>query len=118
MTNAVPELDPSATALLLMHFQYAMVGAIGDKAAAPVVANAVAVLDWARANEIPVAHVRVGFEPTDAAEIPDTNKNFAPVRDAGMLRTGSPEAEIVDLVKAADDEQVVRKQRLGAFKHS
>jgi nicotinamidase-related amidase len=115
MTNAVPELNPSATALLLMDFQYAMVGAIGDKAATPVVANAVTALDWARANEIPVAHIRLGFEPTEAAEIPDTNKNFAPVRDAGMLRCGSPEAEIVDLVKPADDEQVFRKTRIGAF---
>jgi hypothetical protein len=33
MTNALPELDPSSTALLLMDFQNAMVGAIGDAAA-------------------------------------------------------------------------------------
>jgi nicotinamidase-related amidase len=115
MTNALPELDPSTTALLLMDFQYAMVGALGDKAAAPVVANAVAALEWARANKILVAHIRLGFEPAEAAQIPDTNKNFAPVRSAGMLQSGSPEVEIVDLVKPADDEQVFRKTRIGAF---
>ncbi|HXO54702.1 MAG TPA: isochorismatase family cysteine hydrolase [Mycobacterium sp.] len=115
MTNALTELNPSATALLLMDFQYAMVGALGDAAAGPVVANAVAAREWARANKIHVAHIRLGFEPAEAAQIPDTNKNFAPVRNAGMLRTGSPEAEIVDLVKPADDEQVFRKTRIGAF---
>jgi nicotinamidase-related amidase len=78
MTNALPELDPSSTALLLMDFQHAMVGAIGDAAAGPVVANAVAALEWARANKIHVAHLRVGFEPTEAAGIPHTNKFFAP----------------------------------------
>ena len=59
MTNALPELDPSSTALLLMDFQHAMVGAIGDAAAGPVVANAAAVLEWARANKIHVAHLRL-----------------------------------------------------------
>jgi nicotinamidase-related amidase len=115
MTNAITELNPSATALLLMDFQYAMVGALGEAAAGPVVANAVAAREWARANKIHVAHIRLGFEPAEAVQIPDTNKNFAPVRTAGMLRTGSPEAEIVDLVKPADDEQVFRKTRIGAF---
>jgi nicotinamidase-related amidase len=115
MTNALPELTPSTTALLLMDFQYAMVGALGDKVAAPVVANAVAALEWARANKILVAHIRVAFEPAEVAQIPDTNKNFAPVRSAGMLRSGSPEVEIVDLVKPADDEQVFCKTRIGAF---
>ena len=115
MTNALAELNPSATALLLMDFQYAMVGALGDAAAGPVVANAVAARQWARANKIHVAHIRLGFELAEADQIPDTNKNFTPVRTSGMLRTGSPEAEIVDLVKPADDEQVFRKTRIGAF---
>jgi nicotinamidase-related amidase len=115
MTNALPELNPSTTALLLMDFQYAMVTALGDSAATPVVANAVAALEWARAREIQVAHIRLGFEPGEAAQIPDTNKNFTRVRRAGMLRTGSPEAEVVNLVKPADDEPVFRKTRIGAF---
>ena len=51
MTNALPELDPSSTALLLMDFQHAMVGAIGDAAAGPVVANGLAALEWARAKD-------------------------------------------------------------------
>ena len=115
MTNAPLEFDPSKTALLLMDFQHAMVGALGDEAAAPVVAKAVAALEWARANNIPVGHIRVGFEPKDAADIPDTNKAFAPVRAAGILLDGSPEGEIVDLVKPAEHERVFRKTRLGAF---
>jgi nicotinamidase-related amidase len=115
MTNALPKFDPSKTALLLMDFQHAMVGALGDEAAAPVVANAVAALEWARANKILVGHIRVGFEPGDAADIPDTNKAFAPVRAAGMLLDGSPEGEIVDLVKPAEHERVLRKTRFGAF---
>jgi nicotinamidase-related amidase len=115
MTNAVPELNPSTTVLLLMDFQYAMIGAIGEEAATPAIANAVAALEWARANEIKVAHIRLAFEPTEAEEIPDANKNFAPVRSAGMLRSGSPEVEIFDLVKPADGEHVFRKTRIGAF---
>ncbi|HEX4394800.1 MAG TPA: cysteine hydrolase [Mycobacterium sp.] len=115
MADAVPQINPPATVLLLMDFQYAMVGALGDKAAAPVIANAVAALEWARANEIQVAHIWVAFEPTEAGEIPDSNKNFAPVRNAAMLRSGSPEVEIVDLVKPAVGEQVFRKTRIGAF---
>ena len=115
MTNALPELKPFTTALLLMDFQYAMIGALGDAAAAPVLAKAVAAREWARAHKIHVAHIRLGFEPAEAAQIPDTNKTFAPVRSAGMLLTGSPEAEVVDLLKPADDEQVFRKTRIGAF---
>jgi nicotinamidase-related amidase len=115
MTNTLPEFDPSRTALLLMDFQHAMVAALGDEAAAPIVGNAVAALEWARANHVTVGHVRVGFEPKDAADIPDTNKAFAPVRAAGILLHGSPEGEIVDLVKPAEDERVFRKTRFGAF---
>jgi nicotinamidase-related amidase len=115
MTNALPELDPSSTALLLMDFQHAMVGALGDDSAAPVVSNAVTALEWARANKFHVAHIRVAFEPTEAGDIPDTNKAFAPLRGAGMMLNGSPEVEIVDLVKPADHERVFRKTRFGAF---
>jgi nicotinamidase-related amidase len=115
MTTALFELAPSTTALLLMDFQYAMVGALGDEAAVPAVANAVTALEWARANKVLVAHIRLDFEPAEATQIPDTNKNFAPVRSAGMLLSGSPEVQFVDLVKPADDEQVFRKTRIGAF---
>lgn len=115
MTNALPQLDPSSTALLLMDFQHAMVGAIGDAAAGPVVANAVAALEWARTNKIHVAHLRVGFEPTEAAGIPHTNKFFAPLRGAGAMLHGSPEGEFVDSVKPADHERVLSKTRIGAF---
>jgi nicotinamidase-related amidase len=115
MTNALPEVNPSSTALLLMDFQRAMIGALDEDSAGSAVANAEAALKWARANKVCVAHIRVGFEPTEAADIPDTNKAFAPVRDAGMLLNGAPEAEIVDLVKAADHERVFRKTRFGSF---
>lgn len=115
MTNALPTLKASSTALLLMDLQYAMVGALGETAASPVLANAVAAREWARVHKIAVSHILLGFEPDEADHIPATNKNFAPVRDAGMLRTGSPETEIVDLVKPTDDEQVFRKTRIGAF---
>jgi nicotinamidase-related amidase len=115
MTTALPQLNLSTTALLMMDFQYAMVGALGNSAATPAVTNALAALEWARANNISIGHVSVSFDPDEASEIPDTNKNFAPVRSAGMLRTGSPEAQIVDLVKPADDEQTFRKTRIGAF---
>ena len=108
MTNALPELDPSSTALLLMDFQHAMVGAIGDAAAGPVVANAAAALEWARANKIHVAHLRLGFEP-------HTNKFFAPLRGAGAMLHGSPEGEFVDSLKPADHERVLSKIRIGAF---
>jgi nicotinamidase-related amidase len=115
MTNALPKLEPSSTALLLMDFQHAMIGAVGDEAATPVVANAVAALEWARANKVHVAHIRVGFEPSEAASIPDSNKAFAPLRTAGMMLEGSPEIGIADVVKPADDERVFRKTRFGAF---
>src|SRR3954467_8518273 len=91
MTNALPEFDPSRTALLLMDFQHAMVGALGDEAGTVVVANAVAALEWARANNIPCGTTRVGFEPKDAADIPDINKAFAPVRSARILLDRSPQ---------------------------
>jgi nicotinamidase-related amidase len=115
MTNALPELDPSSTALLLLDIQHAMVGALGDEAAAPVIANAVVALEWARGNNIHVAHIRVGFAPTEAAGIPDTNKAFAPLRGVGMMIDGSPEVDIIGLVKPTDHERVFRKIRFGAF---
>ena len=115
MNTALPELDAPKTTLLLMDFQHAMIGALGDETAGPLLANAVAALEWARANKIHVAHVRVGFEPTEAADIPDTNKAFVPIRGTGMMLDGNPEVEIVDLVKPVDHEPVFRKTRFGAF---
>jgi nicotinamidase-related amidase/predicted MFS family arabinose efflux permease len=109
-----PTVDPAQTALLLMDYQNAMLGMIGD-GAAPLLGRARQALAWARKNDVQVVYVRVAFAADDFAEIPPHSKAFAAVAASRFLLDGSPEAALHESLEVRDGDIVVRKTRFGAF---
>lgn len=115
MDEDVPKADVRRTALVLMDFQPAVLGAVAESDRGQLLANAEKALAWARSDGLTVAHVRVAFQDSDYAAIPQHNRAFAPLSAGAMMADGSPECEIVDSLRPAPDEIVVRKTRFGSF---
>jgi nicotinamidase-related amidase len=115
MDEEVPKVDAARTALVLMDFQPAVLGAVTESDTAALVANAGKALTWARSAGLTIAHVRVAFRDADYASIPERNRAFAPLRGGGIMADGSPECEIVESLRPQRDEIVVRKTRFGSF---
>jgi nicotinamidase-related amidase len=115
MDEDIPKVDAARTALVLMDFQPAVLGAVSESDTAALVANAEKALTWARSAGLTVAHVRVAFRDADYAAIPERNRAFAPLRGGGIMADGSPECEIVESLRPQRDEIVVRKTRFGSF---
>ena len=109
-----PAINPSQTALLLMDYQNATLGIIGD-AAAPLLDRAQQALAWARKHDVQVVYVRVAFAEEDFAGIPTHSKAFAGVAASKFLLDGSPEAALHESLEVRDGDIVVRKTRFGAF---
>jgi nicotinamidase-related amidase/predicted MFS family arabinose efflux permease len=112
-STASPTITPSRTALLLMDYQNAVLGAVAD--AGPILDRAQQALSWAPANGVQVVYVRVAFAPEDFAGVPSHSKAFAAVAESGFLLDGSPEAELHKSLEVRDGDMVVRKTRFGAF---
>ena len=115
MDEDIPKVDAARTALVLMDFQPAVLGAVSESDTAPLVANAEKALTWARSAGLTVAHVRVAFRDADYAAIPERNRAFAALRGGGIMADGSPECDIVESLRPERDEIVVRKTRFGSF---
>ncbi|HSZ73912.1 MAG TPA: isochorismatase family cysteine hydrolase [Rhizomicrobium sp.] len=110
----MPEIQSSKAALLLMDFQQAIVGMLGDPGAA-LLERAVQAREAARAAGMAVMHVRVAFSDADYAAVPSRNKSFAALSGRRFLTDGSPEAAIRSALSPAPDEEVFTKKRVGAF---
>ncbi|HEX3942919.1 MAG TPA: isochorismatase family cysteine hydrolase [Rhizomicrobium sp.] len=108
------EIDPGRSALLLMDFQNAIVGMVGDGAAA-LLERAQAARTAAKAAGITVKHVRVAFTDADYAAVSPRNKSFAALGKTRFLTDGSEAAAIHSALAPADDEEVFTKTRVGAF---
>ncbi len=112
-TPATPTVTPAQTALLLMDYQRAVLGALPD--AEPVLENARQALAWARKNDVQVVFVRVAFAEEDFAKVPTHSKVFAQVARNRFLADGSPEAALDDSLEVRGEDILVRKTRFGAF---
>jgi nicotinamidase-related amidase len=100
------------TALLVMDMQNSIVGMLPD--AGNVVANVSKAISTARAKQIPVIYVVVGFRP-GAPEVSDSNKWFSETKS----RIGNVNMEefmtIHSDVAPQDGEVIVTKRRVSAF---
>jgi nicotinamidase-related amidase len=106
------KLDPKTTALLTLDCQKGILGfAPGcDRIFAP----AAKVVEAARAKQIPVIHVGIGFRP-NYPEIAPTHPTFGMIRQTGKFVIGTETAEFHDSVAPKPGEIVVYKHRVSAF---
>ncbi|HWG26588.1 isochorismatase family protein [Actinospica sp.] len=111
--STTQSVDPSRTALLLMDYQNAVLGALAQAEA--VLENARQALEWARANDVQVVYVRVAFNDEDFEKVPAHSKTFAQVAANKFLLDGSPEAALHDSLEVRDGDILTRKTRFGAF---
>jgi nicotinamidase-related amidase len=108
------EFQPTKSALLLMDFQNAIVGMMGDAGPA-LLERAGKARAAAKASGMAVMHVRVAFTEADYASVSPRNKSFATLGKSRFLTDGSPQAAIHDVLDPAADEEVFTKHRVGAF---
>ncbi len=106
------EQNNQNTALLVMDMQTAIVGLLPTGNETP--GNIAKAIAHARANEIPVIFVVVGFRP-GMPEISPNNKSFS----ASKTRLGTSNRDefmkIIDVVAPLPDEIIVTKRRYSAF---
>ncbi|CAF0778875.1 unnamed protein product [Adineta steineri] len=69
----------------------------------------------ARERDVQVGHVRVAFEDSDYAAIPNTNKTFSAVAGSRRMQIDTPDAAFHKNVAPQAGDIVVRKTRVGAF---
>jgi nicotinamidase-related amidase len=106
--------EPAKTALLLMDFQNAIIGMVGDQGPA-LLERAQRARAAAKAAGIAVMHVRVAFTDAGYAAVSPRNKGFTALGKSRFLTDGSPEAQIHPALAPAADEEVFTKTRVGAL---
>ncbi|MEU7476809.1 isochorismatase family cysteine hydrolase [Lentzea sp. NPDC042327] len=94
--------------------QYASHGYEQQVASRGVLERAATAIARARAENIPVIYVVVGFSP-DFSEWPSNSPVFAEAKDAGKLVIGTWATEVHDAVKPAEGDAVVVKRRISPF---
>ncbi|HXM00097.1 MAG TPA: isochorismatase family cysteine hydrolase [Rhizomicrobium sp.] len=110
----MPDIDAKSAALLLMDFQNAIVGMVGDAGPA-LLDRAQKARAAARAAGMAVMHVRVAFTDADYAAVSPRNKSFAALGKSRFLTDGSEPAAVHPALAPAADEEVFTKKRVGAF---
>jgi nicotinamidase-related amidase len=106
--------DHSKSALMLMDFQNAIVGMVGEAAPA-LLERAQKARAAAKAAGMAVMHVRVAFSDADYAAISERNKSFAALAKSRFITDGSEAAAIHSALAPSPDEEVFTKKRVGAF---
>jgi len=106
------EQNNQNAALLVMDMQTAIAGRL--PAESKTIGNIAKAIAYARANEIPVIYVVVGFRP-GMPEVSSNNKAFAASRE--RLGTGNPDEnmKIISTLAPQPNEVIVTKRRYSAF---
>ena len=114
---AANKIDPSRTALLLIDLQ--AMYAKSDPSVDELIKHIVSVVKSARSKGITIAHCRVAFTEDEAANIPDTNPTFSPLKHnpsiAAKFGVDSAEAAFHPSLLPEDEDIVLRKHRVGPF---
>jgi nicotinamidase-related amidase len=101
------------TALLIMDVQQGIVARFADNGDGYLGRLATGI-EAARAADVMVAYVTVGFRP-GYPEVSERNKTFAAIAGTGRFTDGDPGARIPGAVAPAPGEVVVTKRRVSAF---
>ena len=111
---AGPTLDAKHTAVLVMDYQNDIVDLLPAQEREPLLDRAVSLVAGARQAGLPVIYVVVRFRE-GYPEVSAQNPLFASLKQTGLLREGTPGAEIHARVAPKPGEVVVTKRRVGAF---
>ncbi len=107
-------VEANRTALCVMDLQADIVGMFGDKAP-PLIERLAGLVAAARAAQLPIIYVVVGFRP-GYPEASPKNASFAMVAKSGrFIVTTPPGADIVPALKPEDGDVVIVKHRVGPF---
>jgi nicotinamidase-related amidase len=101
-----------ATVLLVMDVQRGIVDRFGDSG--EYLRRLSAAIGAARAANIPVVYVTIGFRPGHP-EISARNRTFSAIASSGAYTSGDPAAEIHPAVAPEPGDLVVTKRRVSAF---
>jgi len=106
----------NSIALLLMDYQKAVCKgmAAAEVERRGVLSHAASCLQAARANGVPVIHVRVGFDPEHSLRT-NRSKRFEGFEQRGAMRLGSPDTEFCDEVQPMAGEPIVTKGCVNPF---
>jgi nicotinamidase-related amidase len=107
-------LDRSRTAVLVMDYENDILGMLPEKAQAPLLDRASAILKAAREAHLPIIYVVVRFR-NGYPEVNPQNKRFSSLKETGRLREGTQGAEIHARLAPQPGDIVVTKRRVGAF---
>jgi nicotinamidase-related amidase len=111
---AGPTLDAKHTAVLVMDYQNDIVDLLPAPEREPLLDRAASLVAGARQAGLPVIYVVVRFRD-GYPEVSAQNPLFASLKQTGLLREGTPGAEIHARVAPKPGEVVVTKRRVGAF---
>jgi nicotinamidase-related amidase len=106
-------ITPTTTALLVMDYQPAVLGAFADPDA--ILTPAETALRTARAGGLTIAYARVGFNETDYANVPAHNTNLAAAAAGRHLFHDDPVTQVHPRLAPQEGDIVVRKSRVSAF---
>lgn len=106
-------IDPKSTALLAMDFQTLIVdGYATDKE--PLLSRTARLLQAARATQIMIVYVVVGFRP-GYPEVSDRNMSFRTVKETGRFTASDANVAIHPALAPVAGDTIVTKHRAGAF---
>jgi nicotinamidase-related amidase len=106
------ELNYTATALLVMDMQTAIIQNLPDSE--KLVNNVAKAISFARAGNIPVIYVTIGFRP-GMPEISRNNKGFSATKERLLKTTMESWMKIEDKVAPLPGDIIVVKRRVSAF---
>ena len=106
------KLDPKTSAILTLDCQKGVVDFFPDSA--HIFHSAARVLQAARARQIPVIHVGLGFRP-GYPEVHPENSIFTMLRQMNKFVTGTESADFHDSVAPKAGEITIIKHRVSAF---
>ena len=114
MTTQALTIDPQHTALLVLDYQPAILGSLGEAEA--LLTRVAAAIDVVRRHGGQIGYVRLAFDDADYAAIPATSQ-IAPVAAAAgrAFHSNSPATAIHPRLAPAPGDLIVRKTRVGAF---
>ena len=113
MSEDVPRIDPSRSALVVMDYQPAIVARVPGSD--DLLARMRDTIALARGHGMTIGYVRVAFDDADYAAVPETNKSFSVLAGGRQMHADAPETAVHEAVAPEPGDIVVRKTRVGGF---